>query len=353
LIVMLVLVALCGRYSLAQGGEGKRMGAIDIFEGLLSHSAAQRDRAANELPLMDEDTARLLGAEVQRADMREGETCLKALANADCINGALATCIVFDSDDVRLRQAALDALCAMSPGRAFDGAATGMTEKRIAAITSLIKESDYMQLQCEGLLRLEDNVMVPPVEEALRLSVLLDRLLGVRAMPLVLNRLADFMLGDQHDEAEKSPTRRVAIDRLRRGAAMWFQAIWIADPATRFNYSPTAPWAERKKSITRMRATLADLEKREVELDPNRPKFTGVRLGDHMWTLAKEDDLVENKAAAIIRLQWWRGDEIVVAGPDYAAAVDAYNAKTGRERGMLLRELRDWWFEHRQTTESK
>jgi hypothetical protein len=61
-----------------------------------------------------------------------------------------------------------------------------------------------------------------------------------------------------------------------------------------------------------------------------------------------ESDSPGPRVAAVLRLQWWRGEKTVIVGEGYAEAVDKYfTGMDNRQRAMLLRELKKWWIEYR------
>jgi hypothetical protein len=335
----------------AQDAPAKGMSAIDILEALTSQDAGLRDRGANELKLMDADTGNALGREILRAGVREAESALESLGVANTTPSAIAACVALDSKEEEVRFAALDALVAMAPPKVTEAGTKHLSGERRKVLRSLVTESDYLKLQCEGVDEDDSGALETPVRKALGMAILLDRVFGVKGMSLLLNRVSGFMLGDEPgDEKKKTETQRNTEERLRRGALKWCEAIWIEDPAIVFNYSPIAPYADRNKAVTRITRRLEEMQSESLTY-PNY-EFKGQRYGDYMYAQLGSD-ISGNKAAAYLRLSWWRGEDVVIVGDEYAEEVDRVNKLDGRQFRRQRGELRQWWCEYRTKTELK
>jgi hypothetical protein len=330
----------------AQEEDRVFMSAFMIAEALTSPRAAMRDRGAAELPLMDADTARALGTEIVRRGVRESEVCLRAVAQSDCVNGAIVACVALDARDMEVRTAALDALIRLHP-RHIREDCDKLLRPRVPVISKLITEEGYARQLAEAVKTGEKGLLEKPVERALCLMALLDRHLGADAMPLLMNAFADHMLGDEGEEKLGAVVRLIG-ERLRRGAAAWLEALWVADAAVQFNYSAAAPFKDRQDSVNRLRTKLKQMQQREITLAGE--KYTGMRYGDYLAELFGSD-VSETRAAAYLRTRWWRGDEVIVTGEGYAEAVDTLNAMNNRELMRVRRDLYRWWHEYRKATE--
>ncbi|MBZ0137568.1 MAG: hypothetical protein K8I27_14475 [Planctomycetes bacterium] len=345
---MLLIVLGCFVPSHAQEPKPKPegMSAVDIADALTSPTQARRDRGAIELGLMNEATARALGTEISRLGVREAETCLKAVGIADSDSAAIAGCVALDSAEFEVRAAALDALIGMHPKHVGEHC-DKLLRARAPILRKLIVEEDYLKLLAEGVKAGENGLPEKPVERAMSLTILVDRHMGAGGMPLLVNGFARLMLGEDN-EAKLGAAMRFLNERRRRGATVWCETIWVADPSVQFNYSPTAPWKDREDAVNRLGAKLSELQKRETSLDGNA--YTGLRYGDYLIELYGSD-VSETKAAAYLRTRWWRGDDVTIAGEGYADAVDTFNAMNNRELGRLRRDLYRWWYDYRKATE--
>ena len=348
MIATLLLLLSVAVHTHAQQPTQRGMSAIDIAESLASPTQAQRERGLTELKLMNVETAQALGGEIMRLDVREAQTCLTALASADCDNAAITACIMLDSNVFEIRAGALDTLITMHPSHVGEHC-DKLLRRRTGILRKLVTEEDYLKLLAEGVKTGEKGKLQQPVEQALALTVLMDRHLGAAGMPLIVSGFAALMLGDD-GELKPSAVQRYLDERRRRGATVWCETIWVADPSVQFNYSPTAPRKEREDAINRLHAKLNDMQKKEVTLAGET--YTGMRYGDYLIELYGSD-VSETKAAAYMRTQWLRGDEVIVAGEGYAEAVDTLNAMNNRELSRMRRDLYRWWYDHRKATEIK
>ena len=335
----------------AQEPSVKGMSAIDIAEALTSPTHSVRERGAKELALMDAETARELGSEIQRLGVREAEICLKAIGRADFDNAAQTLCVVLDSREYELRAAALDALIGMHPSKVADNC-DKLLRARKAILRKMITDDDYLKHLAEGVKTGEKGILVKPVERAMALMILYDRHFGVEAMSMVLGRFAGFLLGEE-DAAKLSPVQRYLGERRRRGAATWLETIWIVDPAIQFNYSPTAPYKDRQAAVARLSAKLEEMQKAEFSSKRDRTAtLTGMRYGDYLTDLYNSD-LSEHEAAAYLRVQWWSGEDVEIAGDGYAEAVDTFNAMSSRQKRRRRAPLYKFWYDYREATDIK
>lgn len=348
-----LLVVLIGLFAQARGvqaQETKEMSAIDILDALTSQDPGMRDRGAGELALMSAATGDKLGGEILRVGVREAQSAIQALQVGNTAPCAIAVCGALDSTESEVRVAALDALVAMAPSAVSDASVKHMTPARQKALRALITESDYMKLQCEGVAVDESGALITPVRKALGLVILLDRVFGVKGMALLLNRVSGFMVGETPtDEKKLTTTQRITGERLRRGALKWCEAIWIEDPSIVFNYSAIAPHADRTKSVARITRRLEEMQSETVEYQ--ELSFKGKRYGDYLYSIVEGSDISGNKAAAYLRLCWWRGDDVVIYGEAYPEAVDSFNKAPRREARRQVSAIRDWWKKHRAATE--
>lgn len=323
------------------------MTAAQVIDGLLSQDAGQKDRAATELAGISTKTAEEMGTELLRLGVREAQTVLGEIALANTANASVVALAALESEHLEIRSAGLDVFTRVSAAAASGAAEKGLNAKRIEALRKLLDGGQYLKKFCEGVRAETGKGANGPVEEAMRLVVFLDRKLGVRGWTLLLRHCAELMQGHAPGE-DVSPAAALQAEKLRRGAALTFEAIWVADPATQFNFHPTASYDDRVKAITKVKRVLDEFEKREVELGDK--KFTGLRYGDYLWELFSSD-VTETRSAAYLRFKWWRGDEGPIIGEGYPEAVDRLNAMGRREVSQLRRELRNWWQDYRARSE--
>jgi hypothetical protein len=333
----------------AQPAPAKAMSAIDIVEALVSADPALRDRGALELTIMSAQTGQALGAEIIRVEVREAEIALRRVGVAGNAASATAACCALDSNEEVVRIAALDALIAMKPASVSEGGTKHMTAARLQIVRQLIAESDYIKQHCEAAQEGFDGQVAPPTRKALALTILLDRFFGVKGMPMLMRRVSGYMLGEEPaDEQKKTPHRRSLDERLRRGAAMWCEAIWIEDPAIKFNFSPIAPYNDRAKAVARIDRLLGDMESREVT--HGDVKFAGWRYGDFLYELL-QSDVRGIQAAAFLRMQWWGGEQVVICGDGYAETVDEYAKMRRGEKSAIKARVTSWWLAYRAATD--
>lgn len=345
-LASLTLLLACAVHTEAQEPEIKGMSAIDIAESLASPTQSVRERAEAELKLMSAETATELGSEILRLGVREAETSLEAVGLASCDNAAVTACVALDSDDFEVRAAALDALTAMHPKHVGEHC-DKLLRRRKEILRKLVGEEDYLKLLAEGVKTTEKGTLAQPVERAFALTILYDRHFGAEGMPMLVSGFAGLMLGNDL-ELKLGAVRRALAERRRQGARVWCETIWVADPSVQFNYSPTAPRQDREDAVNRLRAKLSEMRKTEVS--HGEAEYTGMRYGDYLIGLYSSD-ISETKAAAYMRMQWWRGDDVIISGGGYAEAVDTLNAMNIRELGRLRRDLYRWWYDHRKITE--
>ncbi|MCG3182742.1 MAG: hypothetical protein ICCCNLDF_00808 [Planctomycetes bacterium] len=355
LVAILILAALSLHVpATAQAPAPAAMSAVDIVEALLSSDLSLRDRGNNELGTMSVETAAQLGVEVNRVTVGEAETVLAALAVADTTAAATAACVVLDSEQQQVRVAALDTLSRMKPAHTAEAGAKQLTAKRLEVLRTLVQESDFVKLLCEGVAEDDEGKLVVPVQRAMRLMPLLDRFYGVRAMGLLMKRLSVYMLGDEPGDEQKKPdTQRRAEERLRRCASLWCEAVWVEDPAIAFNYSAIAPYGDRAKAIARLNKKLEDFEKAKVVLCEGLSEehtFKGRRYGDYLLSVM-ESDLGGANRVVLQRLRWWSGDDVIFEGEGLAEALEELGKLGRRKNSELRRKVELWWKNHRLATE--
>jgi hypothetical protein len=205
---------------------------------------------------------------------------------------------------------------------------------------------------CEGIEETND-IPRPPVERGLHLAILADCYFGAPGLTGLLRALGRLMVGTEpaaDGDAAATKEARAQQERLRRQSAAMFEAIWVGAPGAQFNYVPNAPLEDRRRAVERLNARLTEMENREHEIGAS--KVRGVRLGDYLIGLFASD-VNEVVAAAYLRLQWWRGDEVAIEGANYGAHVERINAMGRRDRLALRAELRRWWETYRAETEPK
>ncbi|MCB9933133.1 MAG: hypothetical protein H6841_06915 [Planctomycetes bacterium] len=357
-IAILLLFLACRAFPVraqAPTAAPRGMSAVDIVDALVSPDAALRDRGSSELATMSMDTGEQVGIEITRVGVREAESALSALGVADTAACAAAACAALDSKEGPVRIAALDALALMTPAHVSEGGAKHLNAGRLEVMRKLVAESDFVKLACEGLPEDGDGALVAPVHRAMGLVTLLDRFFGVRGVPLLMKRIAHYMLGEEPgDEAQKTDVQRGNEERLRRGAALWCEAIWIENPAIIFNYTPLAPYADRAKAVARLNKVLDEMEKAEVELGNKTTgiqTFKGKRYGDYLFEVAGNSDVTGNRWAALLRLRWWSGEDVVIQGEGFAEAVEALSKLRPRQRTEIRSRIEVWWKNHRLATE--
>ncbi|MBX3460013.1 MAG: hypothetical protein KF696_08610 [Planctomycetes bacterium] len=330
--------------ALVQGQTPRaEMSATQVIEGLLSQDAGLKDRACTELGQITKESAEKVGAELLRYGVRETQLVLHSVATADKPNAAIIALCALESENHDVRSAALNVFTRVSPATATGAAEHGLTARRQEALRKLLEDGRYLRAFCEGIRPEKAKGARGPVEEAMRLMVLLDRKLGARGMALVLRQCAALMQGDQPAENE-TPAAKLLSEKLRRGATLLLEAVLIGDAAILFNYQATAGHDARSKAAARIRAFADEMENREEE--HTGKKLKGWRYGDYLiaqW----QSDVTETRAAAYLRLKWWRGDDEPLAGERYPEAVDRINALPRREATALRAALKKWWVEYR------
>lgn len=315
-----------------------------ILDGLLSPDASARDRAAVDLSSIDAETAEKLGAELLRYGVREIQAVLAFVPGAENAAACVVALQALESKEFAVRASALDIFSFISHRVTAEACKAGMNVRRAEALRALINEGRYIQRYCQGV-----AASRPPIEEAMRLTLLVDGQLGAPGVCTLLNRCADLMLGTKREVAEgDAHAGEEKALRLRRSAALLFEAIWISDPATQMNYSPTTSYEQREKAVQRIRAEINRLENAEVQ--HGNKQLRGMRYGDYLQELFASD-VAETRAAAYLRMQWWRGDDVTIGGEGYAEWVDRFNAMARRDVAALRRELRQWWSSHRAGSE--
>jgi hypothetical protein len=347
LLAFAVLIALAAA-SLAQAPPAAKPRAQDmnptqIINGLLSSDAGVKDRATIELSGMTAETAEKLGIELTRYGVRECQVVLNALANANTTHSCLAALCTLESGQYAVRAVGLDVVTRVSPLVAAQAAQKGLNARRVEALQKLLEDGRYMKAYCEGV-DPSASALTGPVEETLRLVIFLDGKLGARGLSLLLRSCADLMLGDPEKEDDPAAVKQQAL-RMRRTAALVFEVLWVNDPAKQFNYNQSAPYAEREKAVGVIRATLDQMERAEVRY--GETAFTGERYGDYLMKWALDPTNPGPRVAAVLRLQWWRGEKTIIVGEGHAEAVDKFSGLDNRQRAMLLRELKKWWVEYR------
>lgn len=319
------------------------MSATEVIEGLLSQDAGLKDRASTELKQLSKETAERLGNELLRYGVRETQLVLHAVAAADSGNAAIAALCALESEHFEVRAAALNVFTRVSPATAAGAAESGLNARRLEALRKLLEEGRYLRAFCEGIRVSKEKGARGPVEEVMRLLVFLDRKLGAQAMALLLRQCATLMHGDAPAENE-TPSAKLLAEKLRRGAALLLEAILIGDAAILFNYQATAGFEARGKAAGKVRSLADEMEKREEE--HTGKKLKGWRYGDYLIALW-QSDIAETKAAAYLRLKWWRGDDEPIVGETYPEAIDRINALPRREATALRSSLKKWWVEYR------
>jgi hypothetical protein len=348
LFAIVALIALAtvplAQAPLAGKPRAQDMNPTQIINGLLSSDPGVKDRATIELNGMTAETAEKLGTELTRYGVRECQVVLNALANANTMHSCLAALCVLESGQYAVRAGGLDVVTRVTPLVAAQAAQKGLNARRVEALQKLLEDGHYMKAYCEGV-DPSASALTGPVEETLRLVIFLDGKLGARGLSLLLRTCADMMLGDREKDDDPATVKEQAL-RLRRSAALVFEVVWVADPAKEFNYIPAAPYAEREKVVGEIRAKIEHNERAEVRY--GETAFIGERYGDYLMGIALNvDRITEARAAAVLRLQWWRGEKVVIVGEGYAEAVDKFSGSGNRPRAMLLRELKKWWIEYR------
>ncbi len=320
------------------------MNPTQIIKGLLSSDSGVKDRATIELSGMTAETAEKLGTELTRYGVRECQVVLNALANTNTTHSCLAALCALESGQYAVRAGGLDVVTKVTPLVAAQAAQMGLTPRRVEALKKLLEDGRYMKAYCEGV-DPSASALTGPVEETLRLVIFLDGKLGARGLSLLLRSCADLMLGDPEKDADPPTVKQQAL-RMRRSAALVFEIVWLRDPAIdAANYVAASPYAQREKSVSAIRATLEQMERAEVRY--GETAFTGERYGDYLMKWAMDATHPGPRAAAVLRLQWWRGEKTVIVGEGYAEAVDKFAGLDNRQRAMLLRELKKWWVDYR------
>ena len=347
-ILLLLVVAWPGSAPWAQEPDDAPPTAMSvpaILEGLQSGDPALRDRAHTELELLDAERAAQLGAEVLRSGCNEALVVLAAVGATRNQHAMAAAVIALESETEDVRLAALDAMLD-APVEVISAACdTHLKDKRRSALQQLTTSAESVAHLCDAS---SDNP-----GRCMRLLVLVDRCFGSAGFLTLLGRLADQMQGEDDarpDGAQPDAAVKAQQSRRRDTARAVFHLVWVDSPATQFSYSSDQNYADRTKAVGRIRARLKEMEQQVFEI--NGARFTGARCGDHMVEEMGNDE-PSTAAAAVMRLRWWRGDDVPLAGEGYSEAVAAYNAMRRPEKSRLRSELKRWWESYRAKTEKK
>jgi hypothetical protein len=315
-----------------------------VLDGLLSPDAGLRDRANMELRNIDAESAERVGVELLRYGVRDSQLVLAAIPALQSANACIVAVYALDSKEFEVRACALDVVTSAKPEHAAHAEKHALNARRAEALRRLIEDIRYTRRLCEGL-----HETRPPVEEAMRLMIVVDRQLGARGLSVMLRHCAELMLGEEALEDGANGHALKHAEQLRRAAALLLEAICIFAPATQLDYHAAHGYEHRERAVQRLRRMAEELEARELELGGAR--FRGARYGDYLQDLFSHD-VMETRVAAYLRLKWWRGEEVVISGEGYAEAVDHFNALGRRELAAQRREIRQWWEAYRKQTES-
>jgi len=325
---------------------------VEICDGLLSGDPSQRDRAALELNLLAAKRAEELGREILRRPVIEARRLLESVGEATGDFSIVAAIVALESEEQEIRTAAFEAMVE-APVKALRNSGTDyLKNKRRSNLLSILASKDALKPVCEGVEE-SDGIPKTPVHTGLHLAILADCYFGAKGLTGVLRALGELMIGEDTEAApgeQNEQEVRAQRERLRRQSAAMFEAVWVAAPGSQFNYVANAPIEERRKAVARMNARLTEMENREVESGAGT--YKGVRLGEYMMGLFGSD-VSETVAAAYLRMQWWKGDDVPIDGENYGAHVERINAMGRRDRMALRAELKRWWETYRSETEAK
>lgn len=332
----------------AKAPEGQAVAAI--CDGLLSGDPTERDRAALELNLLSAKRAEDLGREILHRPTLQSRRLLQAAGEATGEFTIVAAIVALESDDAGVRGAAFEAMVE-APVKGLRACGKDyLKNKRRTNLQTMLSSKDALKPVGEGVEEVSGNP-VTPVHAGLRLAILADCFFGAPGFGGVLRALGELMVGTDPAPADQdNQESRAQAETLRRKSAAMFEAIWVAAPGAQFNYVANAPMEERRKAVDRINARLTEMETRDHEVGAT--KVRGVRLGDYLMGLFASD-VNETVAAAYLRMQWWKGDDVPVDGETYGAHVERINAMGRRERLALRAELRRWWETYRGETEPK
>lgn len=364
-VLVLALSALAlpaGKRALAQADAApKGLSALELHEGLLARDAGKRDRAITELGLCTEQTALDLATELVRGGVRESEIVLRHVPRAASANACVVAVAALDSNQQAVRVAAMRALASSDIAHSGDAVKRQMTSRRTEVALETVQDSPFLKLECEALPTDSTGTITASVRNAMRLAILMDRVFGTRGTPLLLKRLAALMRGVAAEQGTPATVLEQA-ERVRRAAAVLLEALMVVSPASHFNYVPNAGFAERAAAAALVEAEADKLAKLELTIGTaeSRQTVKGLRYGDYLVSLYRDSDISGHRAAAYLRMLWWRtemgaGPEgetpAIIEGDGYADAVEKMNTMSRPDRTKLRRELETWWSNQRKTTE--
>jgi hypothetical protein len=344
-LALLLIIALSACVAVAE--PVRRVSAEELAEGLLARDPALRDRAELQLKEITPQAAERLARHMQSMETRDTRRLLGAVSRAGSEQALTVAMAALDHDDLELRRACLNVLCAAAPAAAGSAADTMWNARRAEVILTLVTHHGYVADLCQGLDQDAQGASLLPLEHVTHLATLMDRRFGTAGFSALIREFARLMLDA---EAETEEVDREAAERRRRAAAGLLQAVWIVDPASQWGYGATLPLAEREKSVQGLLRRMRELETQEFVMGEQRR--TGARYGDYLLELL-QSDLLDVRAPAALRLRWWRGDDVPLTGEDAARAMAAFNDMNRREAANLRRELRLWWHDFRQRTEAR
>lgn len=343
--------------ALAQDKPESGLDANEICDGLLSTDAGQRDRAALELNLVTAKRSEDVGREILRRPLIEARKLLERVGESTGQHAVVAAMVALESPEAEVRAVAFEAMVEAPVAAVRVCSNSYLKNKRRTNLKEMLRDQGMLRPICEGVPEDGNGVPKPSIEAGLHLAILADCCFGSEGFLGLLRTLGELMIGEEPIEAEasgedklKREEIRAQRERLRRQSAAVFEAVWLAAPGAQFNYVANAPIEDRRKAVARLNARLDEMQNREIELGDAKVK--GMRLGDYLVSLFSSD-VSETVAAAYLRLQWWKGDNVPVEGVEYGEKVEAINALGRRERMALRTELKRWWETYRADTEQK
>src|SRR5690606_18372233 len=112
--------------------------------------------------------------------------------------GSAAACVIalvaLESKELAVRVSALDVFSRVPHANAAEACRTGMNARRMEALRALIEDGQYLLRFCESI-----SGPRPPIEEAMRLALIVDGQLGAPGLCAMLRRCAELMLGTKRE----------------------------------------------------------------------------------------------------------------------------------------------------------
>jgi hypothetical protein len=348
LVLLLLFPALC----LAE--PRREMSAAELMEALTSPEPAVRDRANRALSRLNNETATGLAREVLRANEYEARLVLGSVRALSSVDGGRIALTALGHRSEGARLAALRVLGSLSFAELDALVSEGLSVAERRAVRDAVGGTAFMLAYC-----IEAASSGGDPEYLVRMVVFLDRVYGPEGWCMIVRSLVTLLEteaveAEEPDDADnpepeagpQSVSRTLARQSasVRRAAREAIESILLTNIGTEFNYVPRGLPETRRRAIEQMRDRIEQLETKPVQT--MQGEYKGSRYGDYLQSLFSHD-VADIRAAAYLRMRWMKGEELPLAGEDYAKAVDEFLGLSRREISALRRELRTWWADFR------